>query len=146
LKNNLINAVWSVFFSFLFTNTVVAAETLLSCPAEIPGSLLQVQPPSPEWQEYVEPRHLLLSAGFMSNEPSKLRHLVQDSSKETKGRYIATWSFNEREFPDGKWLNCDYGAFSLSKKIDENFSKCSIIYVQDKKTKRIEGVEKIICK
>jgi len=146
MKINLFKALCSVFFSSLLTNAAIAAETLLSCPAEISGGLLQVQAPSAEWQGYVEPRHLLLSAGFMSNEPSKLEHLIPDSSKETKDRYIATWTLNDRGFPDGKWLSCAYGGFSFSKKIDENFSSCSITYLLDKKTKRVEGVEKIVCR
>ena len=147
MKNRLVKAIWSVFLLLPFANAVNASEILLSCPAEVSGSLFQMQAPSPEWQGFVKPRHLLRGAGFMDGEPSSEAHLKPDSVNRIKDGYIDTWKFEKGHFED-IWLTCLYanGVFSLSKKIDGHFSECSVIYKRDKKTNHVEGIEKIICK
>ena len=83
----------------------------------------------------------------MDGEPSGEAHLKPTSSNEKKGNLTVTWKF-EREYFKDIWLTCMYanGAFSLSKKVDGDFSECSVIYKRDKKTNHVEGIEKIICK
>ena len=147
MKNHLIKALWSVFLLLPFANMASAGELLLSCPAEVSGSLLQLKTPSPEWQGFVEQRHFLLGAGFMDGEPSGEAHLKPTSTNKVKDSHTVTWKF-EREYFNNIWLTCTYaeGAFSLSKKVDGDFTECSVTYKKNERTHNVAMVEKIICK
>jgi hypothetical protein len=148
MKNTL--AKIALFF-LPFINATNAAETLLNCPAEISGELLQMQAPSPEWQGFVKSPLRWRSVSLMAGEPSTQTHLKPDLFNETKEKSTSTWKF-VGDYPEGKWLSCGYvdGSVSLSKRIDDRFTECSVVYRKDKKDKNgywvLGGFEKISCK
>ena len=131
-------------------NAVDAAEAALNCPAEISEGSVQIRTPSPEWHGFAGLPFRLHGAVFMSGDPSSREHL-KGSSRETKEKEISTWKF-EGDYPNGKWLSCLYamGFISLSQRIDDRFSECSLVYRKDAKDKNGQwvpgGIEKISCK
>jgi len=151
MRNPPVKAALVAVLLLSFINVANAVETVLNCPVEVPENSIQIQTPSPEWHGFADLPLRLHGANFMSGEPSTRTHLKPDSSNETKGKSISTWKF-EGDYPEGKWLTCFYanGFISLSKKIDDHFSECSLIYRKDAKNKKGQwvpgGIEKISCK
>ncbi|MCL2012937.1 MAG: hypothetical protein FWG75_09150 [Cystobacterineae bacterium] len=113
----------------------------MRCPSEISNKLLQVQKLSPEWQGYIKTRLPLTTAGFSKGFAEG--HRSPTLINEIRGKLIHTWKF-VGPYPHGKWLICDYGPLSLSKRVDDFFSECSIIFKMDKKRHWV--IERVSCK
>ena len=128
-----------------FSQQAFAADQKIDCPAEIPAASLQVTSTPAGWTPFVPSPLILTAAAFMQASPEKMAYLKPYSTSENKKHSIVTWKF-EGEYPQGKWLTCDYagGAVSLSKEIDRDISSCTIEY--EKKIRGKVGFVQVVCK
>lgn len=121
-----------------------ANETLI-CPQEISPKAIQIAAPSIEWRSLVARPLALTSAGFMQGAPESQADLKPTKSKRNQNTETLTWTF-AGEYPQGKWLSCEYnnGALSLSRELTNSFSECSVTYQKITNTHRV--VKEIICR
>ena len=128
-----------------FSQQAFAADQKIDCPANIPAALLQVTSAPEGWTPFTPSPLTLTAAAFMQASPEKMAYLKPYSTSENKKNSIVTWKF-EGDYPQGKWLTCDYagGAVSLSKEIDRGISSCTIEY--EKKNRGKAGFVQVVCK
>lgn len=129
----------------MFAQQSFASDQRIECPVEIPATSFKVTNAADSWTPLVPSSLTLTAAGFMQASPEKMAHLKPFSTSEDKKRVLVTWKF-EGDYPQGKWLTCDYagGVVSLSKEIARSTSVCTVIY--EKKNKDKSGFIQIVCK
>ena len=132
---------------FMLVQTMSAAwsaQDVVACPLTLSAQAIQIDAPTPEWTSFVNHSLSLTSVSLMQGAPVTQAHLKPNRTTSTKKGSTVIWMF-EGEFPEGKWLSCSYGdgAITLSKKIAETYSECSVSY-QGSGGNRI--VSAIVCK
>ena len=67
----------------------------------------------------------------MNGDPSRNGYLVPASAMKHRGETRLSWRFDAGE---EKWIWCSYGAraVQLSKRLDDNATRCSVIYKESK--------------
>ncbi|MDR0780383.1 MAG: hypothetical protein LBF16_06770 [Pseudomonadales bacterium] len=128
-----------------FASCAFAANQDVQCPSTIPAESVHIADGEEGWIAYVLYPLKLTSAGFMQGEPSTRAHLKPWATREIAGGDVATWVF-EGLYSQGKWLSCEYagGVASLSRRIADTTSECSITYEDGEKNAQI--IREIICK
>lgn len=115
-----------IFAAMAISLTAAAAPIALSCPPSVPVSAGA----QAGWATSTASELYLNSAAPISGPPDRRGSLSQFSTKPGKTEWSYTYDLN-REFPDGKWLECGYGAHNevtLSKPIPDAVRSCSFIY------------------
>lgn len=115
-------------------NPALASNQVLICPEKVAASNLQFHYSDDDWVPFVESNLKLTGVGFMQAPPEKIAHLKPFTSSKFKKNDTDNWRF-EGDYPEGKWLTCSYdqGTVSLSKKVDDKFSECSVTTIIKKK-------------
>ena len=123
-----------------------AADSKVSCLAEIPASALHFGDAPKGWTATTQtyPLHLT-AAGFSSGPPSDRAQLKPTSVDEAKAKIVETWRF-EGPYPRGKWLSCDFerGVVTLSREIPEGIRECSVVY--DNHPPASPALREIVCR
>jgi hypothetical protein len=116
-----------------FTLCVFAADQDLKCPSTIPAESVRITNGEGGWISYVPYPLKLTAAGFMAGEPSTFTDLKPWGTKKIRGNDVEIWMF-EGSYPQGIWLSCDYagGIASLSRRIADTTSECSVMYERNK--------------
>ncbi|WP_223149359.1 STY0301 family protein [Pseudoduganella aquatica] len=121
-------------FSLLVAATAhaaIAAPTPVSCPLSVSISAAQV----PGWTSSVRSELFLNSAAPISGPPEMRGDLAEFTSKPGKQEWSYTYDL-VRPFPNGKWLECGYGAHNevtLSKALPDKLKSCSFTYRKGEK-------------
>ena len=120
----------------IFIPLSFAADQNIECPAAISATSIKVTNIVDGWTPIVPSSLALTAAGFMQASPEKMAHLKPFSTREDKKRAYLTWKF-EGDFPQGKWLTCDYagGVVSISKEMARSTTECAVIYEKTNKDK-----------
>ena len=129
----------------MFISQSFAADQNIACPAEISATSIKIVNPLDGWTPMIPSALTLSAVGFMQASPEKMAHLKPFSLHEDKKRVHLTWKF-EGDFPQGKWLTCDYagGVVSISKEVARNTTECAVVY--EKKNKDKPDYIRIACK
>jgi hypothetical protein len=114
--------------------SALAVEQQFTCPEKIDSSHLQFSYSADGWTPFVGSHLRLSGVGFMQAAPEKMAHLKPEVSSKYAKHDSETWRF-EGEYPQGKWLTCGYeqNTVSLSKRIDDAVSECTVTTVIEKK-------------
>lgn len=107
-----------------------APSTQLACPESIPATSIQLQALPSDWTPYVDGSLYLNGAAPIDGPPQRRGQLVPSSERKQLGWSVARYRL-EGSYPDGKWLQCSYGAYgeiSLSKRLDDTVRFCEISY------------------
>jgi hypothetical protein len=105
-----------------------AAPKRYVCPQSIPKASLHLVAPAQEWTPFVSSPLYLSSAAPADGPPERLGVLRERDATKTRTGWRRTYSL-DGQYPDGKWLRCDYGAFgevSLAKRLPDEISKCTV--------------------
>lgn len=105
-----------------------AAPQSFVCPRSIPEASLHPVAPGQAWTPFVSSPLYLSSAGPADGPPERLGVLRERDATKTKTGWRRTYAL-DGQYPDGKWLRCDYGAFgevSLAKRLPDEISKCTV--------------------
>lgn len=113
-------------------------ETRLSryeCPPSVPIHI----PPSVAtlagWTTYIDSDLYLNSATPINGPPEKRGELADYTSKPGKLQWSYTYDL-DRDFPDGKWLQCGYGTHNevtLSRRMPSAVKACTFTYRKGEK-------------
>lgn len=122
---------WAMFVgSALPLPAQAAPSTQLACPESIPAASIQLQVLPSGWTPYVDGPLCLSGAAPIDGPPQRRGQLVPSSEHKQQGWSVARYRL-EGSYPDGKWLQCSYGAYgeiSLSKRLDDSVSFCEVSY------------------
>lgn len=114
---------------------VQATGAALACPDSIPAASLTLQPLPAGWTPHVDGPLYLSAAAPIDGEPQRRGQLVPGGERSSKGATVLSYRL-EGSYPDGKWLQCRYGALgevSLSKRLDDSVSFCEFTYKKGRK-------------
>lgn len=87
------------------------------------------------WTQILQQSPLLLSgANVFDGPPSDLASLVPTREAGKGDHTKAIWKF-EGDFPNGKWISCDYGsgAAALVRRINDDATQCTAAYDHQRK-------------
>jgi hypothetical protein len=107
-------------------HAAIAAPVQFSCPSSVPVSTVQV----PGWTATVASELFLNSAAPISGPPEMRGDLAEFASKPGKLEWSYTYDL-DRPFPNGKWLECGYGAHNevtLARPLPDKLKSCSFTY------------------
>ncbi|MDN4035503.1 STY0301 family protein [Massilia sp. YIM B02443] len=115
-------------FALVLGKNASAAEALFACPHSVPETSVKLTAPGPEWKPFVSSPLYLSSAALADGPPERLGVLREDRYTQTKTGWTRKYSL-KGEYPEGKWLRCDYGVFgeaSLAKRLPDEIQECSV--------------------
>lgn len=104
-------------------------STSLTCPPAIPISSPPESGPN-SWTVYVASELHLNSAAPTGGPPEMRADLSDYTSKTGKKQWSYIYDL-DRDFPDGKWLECGYGShneITLSKRMPDTIKSCTFVY------------------
>ena len=123
----------------LVPGTAMGAQ-IVECPRNLPAASIQLANAPAGWRFFAESPLYLHAAEPMTGPPEQLGHLIEDSMKNSKDEWTYTYTL-DGPFPDGKWLQCSYGAHSeltLSTRLNDATKRCTISYRKGKKAEQRE--------
>ncbi|WP_420213838.1 STY0301 family protein [Janthinobacterium fluminis] len=106
------------------------ASVPLTCPASIPISSSPPKSGPQGWTVYVASELYLNSAAPIGGPPEMHADLADYTSKPGKKQWSYTYDL-DREFSDGKWLECGYGThneITLSQRMPDSIKSCIFVY------------------
>ncbi|MGX9776538.1 STY0301 family protein [Janthinobacterium aestuarii] len=107
-----------------------AVATSLACPASVPATSISLTAVPSGWTPYIDGVLYLSAAAPIDGAPERRGQLVPSGERKKKGQ--TTFSYRlEGRYPDGKWLQCSYGAHgevTLSRRMDDSVSVCELTY------------------
>ena len=130
----------------VFANVARGASSLITCPAIVESSSIQLIGTNPEWKPFVTAPLYLHAAAPIEGPPERRGDIADFTTRQGK----LQWSYRyglEGEFEGGKWIQCAYGAnneITLSKRIADDTKVCTFTY--RKGTKIAQHEIKIECK
>lgn len=107
-----------------------AVTTSLACPASVPATSIKIDAVPAGWTPYVGSPLYLSAAAPIDGAPERRGQLVPSGERTKKGHTIFSYRLEGR-YPDGKWLQCSYGAHgevTLSRRMDDSVSVCEFTY------------------
>lgn len=107
----------------------------LSCPPSVPISATPPKAASPGWKVYIDSELYLNSAAPISGPPEMHGDLAEFTSRTGKKEWSYTYNL-DREFSDGKWLECGYGTHdevTLSQRMPDTIKECVFTYRKGEK-------------
>ena len=101
----------------------------IQCPFAIQAESVRISDIKDDWVANFSMPLKLTAAGFMQGGPSMHADLKPYSTRKIPGGTAVAWVF-QGAYPNGKWLSCEYanGIASLSKRIADTTSECSVMY------------------
>jgi len=109
-----------------------AAPKSYVCPQLISEASLRLVAPGQAWTPFVSSPLYLSSAAPADGPPERLGVLRERDATKTKTGWRRTYLL-DGQYPDGKWLRCDYGAFgevSLAKRLPDEITTCTVTGVK----------------
>lgn len=125
----------AIFILYTCAPPLSAAVRYIECPPKIPEASIRLENPPAGWTVFAASPLYLHAAAPINGPPEQLGQLREYSERRGK----TEWSYTYRldgPFPDGKWMQCAYGAFNeltLSTRLDEHTSECTVTYREGKK-------------
>jgi hypothetical protein len=110
------------------------ASMPLTCPTSVPISSTPKSGPL-GWTVYVASELYLNSATPIGGPPGMHADLADYTSRPGKKQWSYAYDL-DREFPDGKWLECGYGThneITLSQRMPDSIKSCTFIYRKGEK-------------
>lgn len=107
-----------------------AVAISLACPESVPAISITLNAVPAGWTPYVDSPLYLSAAAPIDGAPERRGQLVPGGERTKKGHTILSYRL-EGSYPDGKWLQCSYGAHgevTLSKRMDDSVSLCEFTY------------------
>lgn len=132
LTSNLIRQRGAAVCIFLFGGAAMQcacsapAAPPLICPASMPISASPVN----GWKVYVGSELYLNSATPISGPPEMRGDLAEYTTRPGKREWSYVYDL-DRDFPDGKWLECGYGIHNevtLSQRMPDSIKRCVFTY------------------
>jgi hypothetical protein len=130
----------------LLAPCAMGAIQRVECPSEIPVSSLKMIDTRPGWKTFISAPLFLHDAAPTDGPPERLGTQMGERIRKTKSEWAYRYSL-EGPFPEGKWLQCDYGMlneFSLSKRLDDDTKECTV--TGRKGEKAGQNMFDIVCK
>lgn len=130
----------------LVSQSSVATEQRIECPSEIAPASLHLTKVSPEWRPFVSAPLFLHNAAPTNGPPETMGQMRGETTRQGKNSWTDRYSL-EGHYPDGKWLQCDYGMLnevSLSKRLPDDTKECTV--TGKKGEKAGQNVFAIVCK
>ncbi|MDO8074201.1 hypothetical protein O3299_21920 [Janthinobacterium sp. SUN176] len=112
----------------VFTQAAVTAS--YACPQSVPATSISLNAVPAGWTPYIGSSLYLSAAAPIDGAPERRGQLVPGGERTKKGRTILSYRL-EGPYPDGKWLQCSYGAHgevTLSRRMDDSVSLCEFTY------------------
>lgn len=100
------------------------------CPPSVPIASSAPTIASQGWQVYVSSELYLNAASPIGGPPERHADLAEYTFKPGKKQWSYTYDLG-REFPEGKWLECGYGAhneITLSRRLPDIIRSCTFNY------------------
>ena len=122
----------------VFMKAAVAAS--YACPGSVPASSISLNAVPAGWTPYIDSPLYLSAAAPIDGAPERRGQLVPSGERKKKGHTTLSYRLEGR-YPDGKWLQCSYGAHgevTLSKRIDDSVSLCEFTYRKGGKAEQNE--------
>ena len=119
----------------VFANAAGAMPTLVTCPAVVKSSSIELVGTNPDWKPYVRAPLFLHAASPIYGPPEARGDIADFTTREGKVEWSYTYEL-EGNFEDGKWIQCAYGAnneITLSKRIADDTNVCTITYRKGRK-------------
>ncbi len=113
----------------------VAAPLLLACPPSVAISAAPASAAPSAWKYHVASDLYLNSATPISGPPEMHGDLADYTAHPGKREWSYTYDL-DRDFPDGKWLECGYGAHNevtLSQRMADAIKTCTFTYRKGQK-------------
>lgn len=108
--------------------SVLAAPQSYVCPRSIPASSVHLMAPDQDWTPFMSSPLYLSGAAPADGPPERLGVLRENASTKTRTSWTQRYAL-DGQYPEGKWLRCDYGAFgeaSLAKRLPDDTQQCTI--------------------
>lgn len=128
-----------LFFCITFNardaSAAAPASMPLACPPSIPISSSQTKSGPQGWTVHVASELYLNSATPTGGPPEMHADLADYTSKPGKNQWSYTYDL-DREFSDGKWLECGYGThneITLSQRMPDAIKLCTFVYRKGEK-------------
>lgn len=113
---------------------VAVSPAPLTCPPSVAISAAPTKSGFAVWRVFIGSELYLNSATPISGPPEMHGDLADYSSRKGKNEWSYTYDLN-RDFPDGKWLECGYGAHNevtLSQRLPDTVKMCTFVYRKGK--------------
>ncbi|WP_150130816.1 STY0301 family protein [Janthinobacterium sp. LM6] len=115
--------------------TQAAMPAAHACPESVPEASISLNAVPAGWTPYIGSPLYLSAAAPIDGVPERRGQLVPGGERKKKGHTILSYRL-EGPYPDGKWLQCSYGAHgevTLSKRMDDSVSLCEFTYRKGRK-------------
>lgn len=115
---------------YLHAAAATTAQTSLVCPPSVPISLAPASTVQHGWTAYVASELYLNSATPIDGPPEMHGELADYTTRPGKKEWAYTYDL-DRNFPDGKWLECGYGTHNevtLSQRMADSVKACTFTY------------------
>ena len=112
-----------------------AMATSLACPESVPATSISLNAVPAGWTPYIDSPLYLSAAAPIDGAPERRGQLVPSGERKKKGHTALSYRLEGR-YPDGKWLQCSYGAhgeITLSRRMDDSVSLCEFTYMKGSK-------------
>ena len=122
----------------IFAQAAMAAS--YACPDSVPAASISLNAVPDGWTPYIDSPLYLSAAAPIDGAPERRGQLVPSGERKKKGHTTLRYRLEGR-YPDGKWLQCSYGAHgevTLSKRIDDSVSLCEFTYRKGGKAEQNE--------
>jgi hypothetical protein len=129
----------------LISQSSLATEQRIECPPDISPASLQLTNVSPEWRPFVSSPLFLHNAAPTNGQPETMGQMRGETTRQGKTSWTDQYSLEGR-YPDGKWLQCDYGMLNevaLSKRLRDDTKECTV--AGKKGEKAGQNVFAIVC-
>ncbi|WP_158301298.1 MULTISPECIES: STY0301 family protein [Janthinobacterium] len=107
-----------------------AMPVFYACPESVPATSISLTGVPAGWTPYIDSPLYLSAAAPIDGAPERRGQLVPSGERKKKGHTALSYRLEGR-YPDGKWLQCSYGAHgevTLSRRMDDSVSLCEFTY------------------
>ena len=101
-----------------------------ACPESVPATSIKLDAVPAGWTPYIDSPLYLSAAAPIDGAPERRGQLVPSGERKKKGHTTLSYRLEGR-YPEGKWLQCRYGAYgevTLSRRMDDSVSLCQFTY------------------
>ena len=114
---------------------LAAVPSTHACPVSVPATSISLNAVPTGWTPYIDSPLYLSAAAPIDGAPERRGQLAPSGERKRKGQTTLSYRL-EGSYPDGKWLQCSYGAHgevTLARRMDDSVSQCEFSYKQGSK-------------